>query len=954
MIAPGSPVGESSFVSKKLPWLIGAAATLLYLATLAHWITPDSLENIANISGWNEHYETTRPLSASVFLVFHLLPESWIPLAANFFTSLCAALCLVLLARCVVLLRFDMSPEGDIRKTAQVGLLNIPSAWMPPVMAVLVCGLQLVFWEHATAATGEILALPLFAYAVRSLLEFRITQNETWLARGVVAYGAGMADNWVMIGYLPVLIAALIGMKSFGAFLNLRFLFRMALCGVGGILLCLLLPMVVTLSSSGADAMWAALTSHFKLLKQLLALLKLPQLRLFVVTGLIPFLILSVRWKSHTIQAADDTPQGVFMAKAMGHFVHAVLFVVALWLALEPALTPKILDLSAARLIHHFMWALAAGYCAGYVLLFKEGTVQRRPSKRAATVIRLLLIAITTLLFWKNFGSIQITNSSALRAFTKSLADDLPQGNCAVLSEERRITMLLRGEIGSRGRAAEVMLVDTPQLIWPRHHQAQAALFGARWPKIVGTNTTERVTPSGLVKFVVDLQEAEPVFYAHPSSGLFFEQFTGKPVRSLHQLVLRASGDVGDGKELSETEQLWQVRWNSHVGKLAARIATMRSDAKRWSKPSLKWLRVADRENATAEFLSGNYSKSLNYLGVQLLRAGHANEAKEWFQRAIQLNPVNISSLINLEVAERRSRGDTMRLKLDWTREQFSDAFDHYENWWGVIRRNGPVDEATFLMKSGLLFMSTSNPRQAAEAFVRCRQLSPNWPMAKLAETRARNALGEFSRALELADELETISDQFTGAGLAQLLLAHVTAHRGLNRTNDAWNTVEHYVTRFPKQPPVISAAATVCSESKRFEREIELLTALSSIGKVDADLLTRVGLVEFRLGRHKPANESLTRALDLMPDDASVRLLRAAVRMAGGEFDAARADYEVLLKSADVSQQALFGLGNMAWLNQDTNAAIRYYEQFMSNNAAATPQTGVATERLKQMKEDQ
>ena len=127
MIAPRSPVGESSFVSKKLPWLIGAASTLLYFATLAHWITPGSLENIANISGWTERYETTRPLAASLFLVFRLLPESWIPLAANFITSLCAAFCLVSLARCVALLRFDMSPEGDIRKTAQVGLLNIPS-----------------------------------------------------------------------------------------------------------------------------------------------------------------------------------------------------------------------------------------------------------------------------------------------------------------------------------------------------------------------------------------------------------------------------------------------------------------------------------------------------------------------------------------------------------------------------------------------------------------------------------------------------------------------------------------------------------------------------------------------------------------------------------------------------------------------------------------------------------
>ena len=207
---------------------------------------------------------------------------------------------------------------------------------------------------------------------------------------------------------------------------------------------------------------------------------------------------------------------------------------------------------------------------------------------------------------------------------------------------------------------------------------------------------------------------------------------------------------------------------------------------------------------------------------------------------------------------------------------------------------------------------------------------------------------------MELADELGDISGQFTGAGLAQILLVRVTAQRGLNDTNAAWNTVEHYVTRFPKQPPVISAAATVCSEGKRFERELELLATLSSIGKVDADLLTRIGLAEFRLGRHKQANDSLTRALDLAPDDVSARLLRAAVRVAGGEFDAARADYEVLLKSADASQQALFGLGNMAWRSHDTNAAIRYYEQFMSNNAFATPQAGVAAERLKQMKEDQ
>jgi uncharacterized membrane-anchored protein len=96
-----------------------------------------------------------------------------------------------------------------------------------------------------------------------------------------------------------------------------------------------------------------------------------------------------------------------------------------------------------------------------------------------------------------------------------------------------------------------------------------------------------------------------------------------------------------------------------------------------------------------------------------------------------------------------------------------------------------------------------------------------------------------------------------------------------------------------------------------------------------------------------------LTRALDIAPDDVQARLLRAVARRADGQTDAARADYELLLKNPSAAQPALFGLGNMAWSAQDTNAAIRYYEQFMSNNAALTPQAGVVSERLKQMREE-
>ncbi|TSA41932.1 MAG: hypothetical protein D4R57_00015 [Verrucomicrobiales bacterium] len=983
MTTPGSGDLENSFVSKKLPRLIGAAAILHYFLTLGHWITPGSLENISRIAGWDAQPTPARPLAWTLFAAFRFLPEAWIPLAANVFTALVATLVLVLLARCVALLRYDVLPEGDIRKTSQIGLLVTPSAWMPPVMAALVCGLQLGFWEHATSATGEMPALLLFACAVRSLLEFRITQKEPWLVRGVMAFGAGMADNWVMAGYFPVLLAALIGLKSFRAFLKPRFLLRMALCGLAGMVLCLLLPMLAKLWSSGSDEMWAGLLAHFKTQKRMLWLLKLAPFRLLALTGLIPFLILSVRWKSHTIQLADDTSQGVFMAKATGHFVHALFLVVALWFALEPGLGPRDFDSGGGLLIHRFIWALAAGYCAGYTLLFKEGKERLRPSKLAAAGIRLLLLATTALLLWKNFGSIQLTNSAATREFVKALADDLPSGNAVVLGEEVRTLLLLRGELGSRSRDREVMLVDTTQLISPRYHERMSTVFNTRWPKLAVTNTAGRITPETLVLCVAALAANEAVFYAHPSSGLFFEKFAGEPQGALHRLVLRTSDETSaaprsrrgneadsrfdvqhtnppshDGgyivRTVSDNEHLWQTRWSSHIGKLAARIEAQRNNVERWKSSSLKWLRVADQGNATAMFLGGAYSKALNHWGVQLQHAGRGSEATEWFRRAITLNPANLAANINLEFAERRMRGDNSRLGVAWAREHFAEAFVHYENWYEVISRNGPVDEPTFLLQTGRLLLNTGNPRQAITAFERCAELSLDWPMPKLFEAQAWNVTGDFARALELTTALENNREQFRGPGLAQLLQCRVNALRGLGRTNDAWDNIEQYVARHTKHGEVISAAATLCAAGGRFERELELLMELSSRAKPDVGLLTRRGLAEFRLGRNKQAEETLTRALDLAPEDVQVRLLRAVARLGDGQAAAARADYELLLKNPGGSQPALLGLGSLAWREQDTNAAIRYYEQFMSNNAAASPQTSVVSERLKQMRDEQ
>ena len=49
------------------------------------------------------------------------------------------------------LLPYDRTHSEREREHSPLSLLSLRSAWIPPVLAVVVCGLQLSFWESASA-----------------------------------------------------------------------------------------------------------------------------------------------------------------------------------------------------------------------------------------------------------------------------------------------------------------------------------------------------------------------------------------------------------------------------------------------------------------------------------------------------------------------------------------------------------------------------------------------------------------------------------------------------------------------------------------------------------------------------------------------------------------------------------------------------------------------------------
>src|SRR5262252_568268 len=145
---------EKKFARVILPWVVAGGAWVLYLLTLNHFATFSSLFQVSRASGWVWQPEIFSPLSWLVTYPLRWLPAQKVPLGLNLFSAVCAAFTLALLVRSVMLLPHDRTHDQRQREKSKFALLSIDAAWVPPVLAALVCGLQLTFWEHATSASS--------------------------------------------------------------------------------------------------------------------------------------------------------------------------------------------------------------------------------------------------------------------------------------------------------------------------------------------------------------------------------------------------------------------------------------------------------------------------------------------------------------------------------------------------------------------------------------------------------------------------------------------------------------------------------------------------------------------------------------------------------------------------------------------------------------------------------
>jgi tetratricopeptide (TPR) repeat protein len=949
------------FVTAVLPWLAGVGALLVFSITLNRWVSYNSIGTVAWISGWTWQPELYHPITAVVLCPFRLLPEAWIPLALNLFTAGCAALVLVLLARSVALLPHDLR----LRHGVQFAALTTRAAWIPPVLAVTACGLQLTFWEHATSITGEMVDLLVFAYVIRCLLEFRNDRNESWLARGTFLYAAGMTNHWVLIVYLPVFLFALVRLNGL-RILNVRLLLRLSLWGLAGLSFYLLLPALLGLSSVHHVDFWTALESNLRFQRDSLNLFRRTGLGLLGLTTFLPLLVISFRWEVITRHPGDDNPSALLITRGAIHFVHAVLLAATLWLMLDPPFSPRKLGLGASSLTQYYVSALVAGYCLEYFLEIGSrshgwrsrsriqalGRLRDLSASLAHTAVCTLLLIVSLALILRNLSQIRATNGPAVHEFARQLYNGLPAGKSVVLSDDPTELFLLRAELGARGHDKDAILLDTRLLVSGQYQLFMARQFTARWPVVPATNGLVEVNPMNPRELLSALLTHEPLVYLHPSFDYCFELFADQPHAPIHRVVEGAASDAM-GQRLDEptaatNERYWQQRWTDSLQTLAGQTREQATQPPRWAAPLFDCLHLRTEQNRSMSLLGAAYARSLDYWGVQMQRLGQWKEAGLWFQRALELNPGNLAAQMNLEYNQRHQQGDHAPFTPEGVEARFADWLGKYRTWESVVKDNGPVDEPTFLCRTAAILWADRNYHQAAREFMRCVELAPDWLVPKLGLAESYLGLSNFGSALRLTESISASSPPRDAMEEAKVVSCRARALQGLGRREEADACIGSFVSQHPTE--VLSKAARLYLQCKQYGPALVLLDQLLSREPNNPELLSRKGSAEMGLGRYDAAIATLTTAISVAPTNAAAQINRAIACLRAGQLDAARAYFQELLERYPNSFQVLYGLAEIALRRQDTNAAIEFYQRYLSRGSPQSDEYKLVSYGLKRL----
>ena len=926
--------------TRRIPLTVALVAFVWYVCTMGAGVTVHSLPLAAKLAGWDASPLVGQPLVWLLTLPLKLLPAGWVPLAVKLLAAAMAAALLGLLARTIQMLPWDHSWESASPRAAA----------LPVLMAAVVCGLEFNFWQEATSSCRELLDLLLLAGAIWLLLEYQVRRNSTWLHAATVVWGAGMAENWVMLLTLPLFLAAVIWLLRV-RFFRWKVILRLALLGFAGFSVYALLPMANGLAPHSPWKLGEAWLASLRDTKTVGVLLyyhfwRGPRLLTMVVLFyfLLPISVLVVRLRDEGTKNKSGVDRFQIWIYRSLRFC---LLLVCWWVTFDPTIGPRqiVQDqmyFSLPLLTLDYLNALAAGFLFGNLLLISQPVADRDGLRRSRNKFRWKqfvvpvgiagIVLIATGLFIRNARAIWRLNFHPLEDFGRLAVKSLPAGHGVVLCDFSERLCVFEAALASRHEAADWLAVDTKELPTVAYRARLERRQPAGW--LTDKNRHE-LTPLETLRLLEQAAQANRMFYLHPSYGYFFEAFYLEPTGTIYEMKLRGKDPLDvpalPGALVAANEQFWTDAWDKDLAQLVPPAVTRSGVEEKLAHYGLVPVPAfQDR------VLAGWYSIALDGWGVALQKEGRLAAAGVRLEQALQLNTNNVSAQLSLASNSNLQAGVEMGLADVAT---VADRLGNPDRLNTIMNNDGPFDEPTVGYLLGNSFLEHGLLVQGAGQLERVRTLAPRSLAPELALAEIYNRLQMPGRGRPLINHLREEMGKQPANTTLDLNLALVDSYSWLLQTNPAQarSVLQSVVAEHPDDPQIANRVLGAYMAFGDLTNALRLADAQLARMPDDITSLNNKAVILAQVGRPDEAVKVLDRLLTLT-NQVSARINRALANIANEDFAPAESDLQEAEKEGDGSVVVNFGFALVAQHNHDTNQAIHYLELCLTNSPVGSP----------------
>lgn len=926
---------HSRFVHFGLPWLIAAAGLVLYLVTLHTWVSFESVGLVSKITGWDWSKVQLGGVTLLVTWPIRWLPASIQLTALHALSAVLAGLTLGILAKSVALLPHDRTRDQRQRERSDFSFLTVRSAWVPPAAAAALLGFQLTFWEHATAQTGEMINLTLFASCVYCFLRFRVLQEDKYLAYLSFLFGAAAANDWGVIAFCPFFFAAILWAKGI-AFFDAGFLIRTTLAGLAGTLFYLVPPIALRATGEADNSILELLQASLGIQRQMLIGFPRWTLLFCALASIVPVIFMGIRWPS---TFGDMSAAGAAMTNFFFRVIHVAFWVVCAWVMFDPPFSPRVRGFGLPFLHFYFLSALAAGYAIGYlVLVFGQEPERKmkRSSDGMAALGRMVAMLVTAvslgaaaaLAYW-NYPAIRGHNGSLTRDMARTLLPPSGANNFILLSDDQNLLAMATGLLKQENHGTSFLSLNTDLL---RRHVYQKHLErtqGQSWPALAVERLTDPLGDDVVLQQLTVLARARPVFYLHPSFGYYFEMFHLMPTNTIY----------GFGWQTTNTYQ-----------PPALSPSDFEAIHKLWTGLRERWVddpalaRLQEYRVADAPRVAAHFARGFNAWGVTLQRAGRADDAIRFFDAAGLLDKDNFAASINKRYNEQLRAGNRESIVMD---QELNDQLGRYRDLPSFLLQCGPVDEPTFCYKLGRIFAEGSLYRQAAQQFARSLELAPGSTETRMWLASATLNCYLFDDVLRMVAEIRKQSTNLTVAQSSDLTSLEGWARFRKGDLGGAERLLQEAQRQFPDRVELLQTLNDIYVAANMTNAALGVLEKL--IARLPGDprpLITKSAL-QIQAGALNEAVSTLSSILNNDPKFFPALVNRALALTQLGRLDEAEKDYLKLLDLAPQMSVVYYHLGEIDYQRRNAAGARKNYRRFLETSTPGTPEARTAQQRL-------